>query len=102
MPVVLTIGNETDEPVAARFERAGIVLPEGWTLSAPDATFPWVDVHQSPAADVVVAFVVDALTRLGAPEGEWRAGIDVPEMVEHSHGPDGSHTHPHGDHHHPH
>jgi hypothetical protein len=102
MPTVLTVGDETGEPVAHRFERAGIVLPEGWSLAAPEGTFPWVDVPGSPPPDAVVGFVVDALVRLGAPPGQWRAGIDVPQMVEHSHGLGGSHRHAHGDHHHDH
>ena len=102
MPTVLTVGNETNEPVARRFERAGIVLPSGWAFAAAEGTFPWVDIPGSPAPDAVVAFLVDALTRLGAPEGEWRAGIDTPQMVEHSHGLDGGHTHRHGDHGHDH
>ena len=108
MPLVLTIGDETDEPVGRRFDKAGIVLPDGWTLATPSGTFPWVDVPASPAPEVIVGFVVDALSRLGAPAGEWRAGIDTPGSTEHSHGPDGGHTHghshshSHGDHHHRH
>jgi hypothetical protein len=99
MPIVLTVGDETDEPVGRRFGRAGIVLPDGWSLGAPNGTFPWVDVPGMPDPEVVVRFVVDALGRLGAGPGEWRAGIDRPGGEEHGHGHShGPHGHSHGPH----
>jgi hypothetical protein len=99
-PVVLTVGGETDEPVAARFAAAGVTVPERWTVPAPDGTFPWVEAPAGTDPEAVVAFAVDALRALGAPDGEWRVGIDTPRVIEHSHGPHGTHTHGPGEHRH--
>ena len=101
-PLVLTIGEETDEPIGRRFARAGIVVPDGWSLAAPGGTFPWVEAPPIADPAKVVEFVVEVLSAFGAAAGEWRVGIDTPRMVEHSHGPDGTHTHLPGEHHHHH
>jgi hypothetical protein len=104
-PVVLTIGVETDEPVGPRFERCGIGLPPGWALADPAGTFPWVEAPPPTPPTEVVRFAIDALVRLGVPAeaAGWRAGIDTPRLLEHSHGPEGPHTHLPGERHeHPH
>jgi hypothetical protein len=98
-PLVLTVGDETEEPIGRRFERAGVVVPDGWSLAA-NATFPWVEAPSTADPVTVVEFIVGVLSALGAGAGEWRVGIDTPRIVEHAHGPEGSHTHPPGEHHH--
>ena len=99
-PVVVTLGEETDEPVGRRFARAGVQLPPGWSLPSPDGTFPWIEAPTTGDPATVVGFVVACLSALGAGPGEWRVGVDTPRMVEHSHGPHGTHTHLPGEHHH--
>jgi hypothetical protein len=101
-PIVLTIGEETDDAVGERFAKAGIVLPAGWSLAAPGGTFPWVEAPAGTDPRAVADFLVGAMTALGAGAGggAWRAGLDTPRMIEHSHGPDGTHSHLPGEHHH--
>ena len=99
-PLVLTIGDETEEPIGRRFKRAGIVVPDKWSLAAPGGTFPWVEAPSTADPGLVVDFVMRVLSAFGAEAGEWRVGIDTPRMVEHSHGPEGTHSHLPGEHHH--
>ena len=92
-PLIIHVGEETAEPVAARFARLGVELPSGWTFASSTGTFPWVEPVSSVSAEEIVRFVVSALEAMGEKDGEWRAGAALPVTIEHAHGPFGTHTH---------